>query len=503
MGTFTIAKRNITAKDLIYDTTEVTYNQTPFEVEVTPLGNIAGFESVNNIFYNNNTTKPTNAGNYIVSVSIDEGINHNAAVELVLGTFIINKATAIAADKFSLAQENTVYDVTQQKAGVVINGTVVGLGAITDTFYNGVVGAPDTAGTYQITVNVAEGSNYEAIPAISVGTFNIHKATPLSSYFDYTPKSIQFDNNQHAVTVFLKNPYAGTGTVTVKYDGEITPPSVANTYQISISVTEGKNFSASTVDIVLGNFVISEKPLVTAVDLSFEITNTVYTGLAHNINVTPLATDIGSIIVLYNGSNEVPIDAGEYRVSVNIPETTTFCETFDLLLDTLVISKAVLTADYLAYSIPDSIEYDGSTHTVEVSLAALYSGAGVFTIYYNDDIAAPTEATIYEVTLDAAEGKNFFSVTDLALGTLKIYVNTAVSIEQTANTALNAYIIRGDMLYITPQVESLQMFNIGGVNVLENHAAGRAVSVSCLPRGLYIVVLKDINGNMRTVKIVK
>ncbi|MDR0618744.1 MAG: MBG domain-containing protein [Bacteroidales bacterium] len=503
MGTFTIAKRDITVTDLIYDTTEVVYNGTPFEVEVTPLGNIAGFENIDSVFYNGNTAKPVNAGNYTVSVSISEGINHNAIPELVLGTLIVNRATAISADKFSLAAGNTVYDAAPQKAGIIISHTVVGLGAITDTFYNGVADAPDTAGAYHVTVNVAEGANYEAISAISVGTFTINKATPLSSHFEYTPKNIQFDNNPHTVIVSLKNPYTGTGTITVKYNGETTPPSAANTYQISISVTEGKNFLASATDIVLGNFVINEKPLVTAADLSFEITDTVYTGLAHGVSVTSLTPDVGDIAVLYNGSSETPIDAGEYRVSVNISGTETFDETLDLLLGTLIINKAVLSADYLVYSIPDSIEYDGNTHAVEVSLAAPYSDTSVFTVYYNGNIAAPAEANVYEVTLNAAEGKNFLSIENLALGTLKIYANMVVGIEQAAKTELNAYIIRGDMLYITPQVESLQMFNVNGVNVLESHAKGRAVSVSRLPRGLYIAVLKGANGSIKTVKIMK
>ena len=119
--------------------------------------------------------------------------------------------------------------------------------------------------------------------------------------------------------------------------------------------------------------------------------------------------------------------------------------------------------------------------------------------YYNGDIAAPAEANVYEVTLNATEGKNFFSIEDLALGTLKIYANMVVGIEQAARTELNAYIIRGDMLYITPQVESLQMFNVNGVNVLESHAAGRTVSVSRLPRGLYVAVLKGANGSIRNI----
>ena len=163
----------------------------------------------------------------VVSVSIREGINHNAAAEIVLGTLVVNRAVAVAAEMFSLAAESTVYDAAPQKAGIIISSTVVGLGAITDTFYNGVADAPDTAGAYHVTVNVAEGANYEAISAISVGTFTINKATPLSSHFEYTPKNIQFDNNPHTVIVSLKNPYTGTGTITVKYNGETTSPSAA------------------------------------------------------------------------------------------------------------------------------------------------------------------------------------------------------------------------------------------------------------------------------------
>ncbi|MDR1974176.1 MAG: MBG domain-containing protein [Bacteroidales bacterium] len=414
MGVLNIYKVDITADSLIFDTTAVYYDGTAHSVSVTTTPAVAGLENVEAVYYNGNTTAPVNAGSYVVSVDISEGQNHNEVVNLRLGTFIINRAIAISTDSFSFV-DSTVYNGSAQP--VEINADVVGLGDITDIFYNGSATVPDSVGVYAISINIAQGDNYEAVSGLALGYLTIEKATPLALHLDYTPKSVQYDGEGHAVTVYLKTPYKGLGNVTVKYDGATTVPSAVDVYQITVSIDEGYNFLATTEDIVLGDFTISNKPLVTSADLSYEIEDVVYTGSEHRVTVTG---EVGDITVFYNGDTTVPVNAGDYIVTVDVGETEVYSATYGLLLDTLIVAKATLTPEHLVYMIPDGLIYNGLAHPVEVSLSEAYSGAGSFTVLYNGGTDEPVVAGAYSITLNMTEGSNFLSVEGLSLGELII-----------------------------------------------------------------------------------
>ena len=70
------------------------------------------------------------------------------------------------------------YNGSPQGIGIAAAPGIIGLGAIT-VKYNGSATVPKDAGTYAITVDIAEGSNYAAATGISLGNYIIDKAEPV------------------------------------------------------------------------------------------------------------------------------------------------------------------------------------------------------------------------------------------------------------------------------------------------------------------------------------
>jgi hypothetical protein len=78
-----------TASQLTTNLTAVTYNGSPQAVSVTPK---SGIGAVTDIFYNGSKTVPQNAGTYAITVNVAANGNYQAATNLPLGNFTINKA---------------------------------------------------------------------------------------------------------------------------------------------------------------------------------------------------------------------------------------------------------------------------------------------------------------------------------------------------------------------------------------------------------------------------
>jgi hypothetical protein len=147
-----------------------------------------------------------------------------------------------------------------------------------------------------------------------------------------------------------------------------------------------------------------------------------YDGTAHPVVVTPNSpyTDLGvTVTVKYNGSTDVPVDAGEYNVTVHIAGGTNFAAVV-LSLDTLTIGKATPKVAFLDFDLSD-IVYRGVPQGIDTPrLADPYTGLGAVTVKYNGFTRLPNDPGTYTVTVDIAEGANFTGVKDLLLGTFTI-----------------------------------------------------------------------------------
>lgn len=132
-----------------------------------------------------------------------------------------------------------------------------------------------------ITLTIAGKGNYTGT---ATTTWKITRATPALDNFDVTPDLSQkqtYDGKPKEVTAQPKNGVIGMGAVTVCYEGSNgttyprskTAPTNAGTYQVILSVAEGKNYTATEIEA--GTLTI-EKADLTVEDVTefFEYTKT-------------------------------------------------------------------------------------------------------------------------------------------------------------------------------------------------------------------------------------
>jgi hypothetical protein len=356
-------------------------------------------------------------------------------------------------------------------------------------------------------VEVEESDDYAPTELELPDTLVIRKAAAAASLLvNDIVDNILYDGATHAVTVTAKSDIVGLGSIAVKYDGSETEPTDAGTYEVMVDVAEGDNYEAAA-DIALGSFVISDKLPVTVAELDYTVSDVVYDGTPHAVNVAAKSgvEGLGAITVKYNGSETEPTNAGTYEVTVDIAESDSYEAAADLSLGTLIIAKAAATAttSLLEYEMSDSILYDGAAHAVTVTAKSGVVGLGTIAVKYNGSTDAPVAAGRYAVTVDIAEGDNYEAAASLALGELVIYaVESPTAVEsQGVAYLLNAYVVRGT-LHVTGAVESVRMINVTGTVALSARmTGGQTLSVEHLPAGVYFAVLQG-SGASRVVKVV-
>ena len=134
---YTIAKAAPTASDFTFQAPasgNLTYDGTPKTATVTSTKNGMGAVTVKYYQGDKPVEKPTNAGKYIVKISVKEGTNYNAADDLTVGTLVINKidypGTNTAADTVRSGQATTDKTLTLPElpdgASYAASGTVGG-----------------------------------------------------------------------------------------------------------------------------------------------------------------------------------------------------------------------------------------------------------------------------------------------------------------------------------------------------------------------------------------
>ena len=112
----------------------LTYDGTPKTATVTSTKNGMGAVTVKYYQDDKPVEKPTNAGKYIVKISVEEGTNYNAADDLTVGTLVINKinypGANTAADTVCSGQATTDKILTLPElpdgASYAASGTVGG-----------------------------------------------------------------------------------------------------------------------------------------------------------------------------------------------------------------------------------------------------------------------------------------------------------------------------------------------------------------------------------------
>lgn len=167
---------------------------------------------------------PVDAGTYTAGITVG---GQTASV-----TYTIRQAAPQAGDFAFSPPDTLTYDGSARTAAVAARAGVAGMGGVTVKYYrNGVkVEQPADVGTYNVRIDVAEGTNYDAAADLTDDswTFTIHRA----AYGDRTKNgSAMYDNNG---TVDLSSLIAEGGTAVL---GSVTDD--AGVLAGTCSVSEG------------------------------------------------------------------------------------------------------------------------------------------------------------------------------------------------------------------------------------------------------------------------
>jgi hypothetical protein len=417
------------------------FNGEPYVVTVSFKSSVAGgFENVQPaVTYNGSPEAPSMPGEYTVAAIIPETENHSVAM-IELGTFSIVPGIPDASllQGFLPTDGGKVvyaYDGTPRGAFSLRSDLPegLGIGEMTSMFVNKVSGdtllaPPSAVGQYRVVAFFEAGENFRSA-YVDGGEFEIEKALVREDMFIIQQSTIvPYDGEPHFVNVTLKEGYTGVGNVVAKYifgEAQTIAPIENGRYDVLISVEDGANYKgqinlkAVTLEIVAVESNSLKKWLY------YDLTAREYTGGGQGVTVKWAegvdTSKLGAVSrVLYGGVSAVPVNVGEYKVSVQIAAGIVH-DAMEMELGTLSIVKASLeTPDkFLEYT--KSVAYDGTSKEVIVKLKNGLTGLGGITVEYGGGLV-PKEIGNYEVKVSIATGDNFlnteftytFSITKMA-----------------------------------------------------------------------------------------
>ena len=338
-----------------------------------------------------------------VTVSVSCGDGENPPTELY--EIHLVKATPLLSD-FRVSpdlSEDIVYDGTAKEVILTPVSADGGFGDVT-VKYNGVTDVPVSVGSYIVTAELSEGTNYNA-STFDLGTLNITgksiakpvpgtnltytgalQTVPLeqSPFYDITGETTAVAAGVYTVSVVLNDSanmmWADGTNGEFTYVWEITPRDIAQTtLSLTGDFTYDGNGHAPTVSITDGGIELSTNDYI-------------YGGDLQNVTAGP------HVLSLFGQNNYTGEITAEWK-----------------------IKQAVPSVENISCTIPSGIIYDGEEHAVTVSEAHGVYGLGTISVYYNGDAKAPVAAGKYEVTASIAKGTNYTATTvPLSLGSFTI-----------------------------------------------------------------------------------
>ena len=262
------------------------------------------------------------AGAYNMRVSVPKTEDYGGLVKVV--EFTVAKAAIsvrVSIDGWTYGEAANLPTVDGNTASGEVTYSYVGTG---DTVYEESETAPVNAGTYKVTATVAETTNYFGATAEKEFTIAKKAITATVSATDAT-----YDGIKHAATVSFDGKLTDDElTANLLYNGEAEAPVNAGSYTVTVGSYGGAAIGNYDVSTAAGEvtFAISPKVLNYGdFDVKYEDVNFdgVYDGKPHGAVATVkdgvlIGDDTLMVTVLYNGSEEKPVNAGEYKISLKI-----------------------------------------------------------------------------------------------------------------------------------------------------------------------------------------
>ncbi len=273
MYTFTIHSKMVT-KDMIGSIDAQTYTGNSITPE--PVVKDGEVTLVSGKDFDFSYDKNINAGENTATVTINGKGNYTG---IASQTFTINpkdiKGAAITLQADSLGYTGLMQEV--QITSVTLDGVTL----TTGDYYIVNDSNKQISADASITLTITGKGNYTGT---ATTTWKITRATPALDNFDVTPELSRkqtYDGKPKEVTAKTKNGVIDMGDVTVYYEGTSgttyprskTAPTNAGTYQVILTVAEGKNYT--TAEIEAGTLTIDKADLtVEDVTEFFEYTKT-------------------------------------------------------------------------------------------------------------------------------------------------------------------------------------------------------------------------------------
>lgn len=262
------------------------------------------------------------AGDYYMRVRVPKTEEYGGLSAVV--EFTVSKAAisvTVSIDGWTYGEAANRPTVDGNTASGAVTYSYVGTG---DTVYEESETAPVNTGTYKVTATVAETTNYFGATAEKEFTIAKKAITATVSATDAT-----YDGIKHAATVSFDGKLTDDElTANLLYNGEAEAPVNAGSYTVTVGSYGGAAIGNYDVSTAAGEvtFAISPKVLsygdfdVQPEDADF---NGVYDGAPHGVVATIkdgvlIGDDTLTVTVLYNGSEEKPVDADIYELSITI-----------------------------------------------------------------------------------------------------------------------------------------------------------------------------------------
>jgi len=306
---FTIANAtaNITLSNL---NQTFTGSALPATVSVTPSGLTIDvtYTGTGSTVYGTSATAPTNAGTYTVAATVDATADPNYSGSAT-GVLTISKGSVtLTLNNLNQTFGSSVpVTVTSSQSGLTIDVSYVG---VNGTSYPQSSTQPTNAGTYSVTATV-DATADPNFSGSTTGVLSIAKESAtitlgnLSQTFGAV-SAVTAGTNPAGLTVDLS--FSGNG-----YGPSATEPTNAGAYTVTaqIDATADPNFSGSAT----GQLQIAKASGTVMLSNLIQV----YTGSA--VSVTTTTTPVGlAVTVTYNGSTNLPINAGTYSVIATITD---------------------------------------------------------------------------------------------------------------------------------------------------------------------------------------
>ena len=403
--TYTLQICDVTPS-IVVENVDVVYDGNAHEAKVTVAG-VDGSAKSATISYRNQQTgevseeAPVHAGTYDVIV-VTETSGHQTYEHTEIGAVVIRQAKP----SLRVVPFQVTYDGDQHPAYCIAEGVHEGdvLAPVTVT-YNGSEEVPVHAGAYDVTAVIEATQDYERIEVTVAEAVMIAKAEPSIQIGQVTTV---YDGSAHTAeySVLDKDGEPMDVKTTVWYGDSTEAPVHAGTYDVTVQTAEIQDYKSVTV-VREGAVVITPVETASVRVIPFQIT---YDGRKHPAYcmVSGLEQGTYKLKVTYNGSEEVPTEAGHYEVVVVVETDGDYAVAPVTVEDAVIIAKAepqirLAKAEYT---------YDGEAHPASYEVIGVDDEPlSVETeVLYNESAEAPVEAGSYTVSIKTIETTNYSSV---------------------------------------------------------------------------------------------